>query len=131
MTFWDKAHVRQQISSFIAQLRGSQAEGCYYLVQPFTPDERKRMFMEGKRIKTPPCSQCQRPRRDAAPLYTIVSTISFQDKVLAALVASNSEAEFNYKSSRNIEQEGTPTVCKDCCPCRTAHNHGTAHAFPA
>jgi hypothetical protein len=132
MTFWDKAHERQQLSSFIDALKVWQAEGCYYYVSPFTSEERKRIFnMKGERIKLQPCSQCHRPRRDAAPLYTIASAISFQEEVLAALDASNSEAEFNYRLSRIIEQEGTPMVCKDCCPCKTVHNHGTVHAFPA
>jgi hypothetical protein len=132
MSFWDKARQHQRTSSFIAQLKVWQAEDCYYFVVPFTPNERKRMVdVHGARIKVPRCSQCHRPRGDAAPLYTIVSTISFQDEILAALEASSSEAEFNYRSSRLAEQETIPMVCRNCCPCKAVHDHGIVHAFSA
>ncbi len=119
MPTWDKSAFRKDIEGFVGHLRSLQAQGCRWLVVPLTEDE----------VESPRCSQCGVDAADAAPLYSIATHLAFEEEVLKALEASSSQADYESRVSRIIEEEPTPMVCKNCCPRDTPHRHDFNHAF--
>jgi len=127
--FWDKAQELKRTTDFIAQLEDWQAQGCYWWCWAL-PREQRFVRRSDQLPVTMRCSACNGERRHLAALYTIASTIAFQREVLAAIEQSSSEADYDYRAARIIEQEGTPAICERCCPCKYPHNHAENHAFP-
>jgi len=118
MASWDKAGLLHDIEAFIAHLRRLEAEGCLWLAVPFTAEEANDLR----------CSKCNGDA-DLAALYSIAAHIAFEEEVLSAIRASSSRAEYDDRVSRIIEEEGTPMVCKACCPRTKPHRHDLNHAF--
>jgi hypothetical protein len=58
-----------------------------------------------------------------AALYSIATHIAFEEAVLRAIEASRSQAEYEARVSRIIEEKATPVVCNTCCPRRGPHRH--------
>ena len=75
------------------------------------------------------CSKCEALAPDAAPLYSLATHIAFEQEVLHAIEASNSDTEFESRVSRIVEEEPTPMVCGTCCPRGKPHRHDLNHAF--
>jgi hypothetical protein len=120
MPMWDKAALLKDRQAFIKHLQRLEAEGCLWLVVPLAEDELSGLFS---------CSKCETVAPDAAPLYSLATHIAFEQEVLRAIEASNSEAEFESSVSRIIEEEPTPMVCATCCPRGKPHRHDLNHAF--
>jgi hypothetical protein len=74
------------------------------------------------------CGKCNCDT-DLAALYSIATHVAFEKEVLRAIETSRSQAEYDDQVSRIIEEEGTPMVCKACCPSRRPHRHDLNHAF--
>jgi hypothetical protein len=119
MPIWDKAALSDDTQAFIEHLQRLEAQGCRWLVVPLAADESSGSFK---------CSRCNNDT-DLAALYSIPTHIAFEEEVLRAIEASGSEAEYDGQVSRIIEEEGTPMVCKACCPRRRPHRHDLNHAF--
>jgi hypothetical protein len=119
MPIWDKAALFNDTQAFIDHLQRLEAQGCRWLVVPLTADESSGNFR---------CSECNSDT-DLAALYSIPTHIAFEEEVLKASEVSASEAEFEDQVSRIIEEEGTPMVCKACCPRERPHRHDLNHAF--
>ena len=66
--------------------------------------------------------------RRSTPLFT-ATHIAFEQEVLCAIEASNSETEYESRVSRIVEEEPTPMVCGACCPRGKPHRHDLNHAF--
>lgn len=100
------------------------------MVVPLTADEKAAALDEDDgsagNLK---CTECKSDTPDAAPLYSIAAHIAFEEEVLKAIELSNSSAECDDRVSRIIEEEGTPLVCKSCCPHGRQHRHDINHAF--
>jgi hypothetical protein len=121
MPIWDKAALFNDTRAFIEHLQRLQAEGCRWLVVPLTADE---SFGRYK------CSECNSySDTDLAALYSIATHVAFEEEVLRAIESSGSRAEYDDQVSRIIEEEGTPMVCKACCPRGRPHRHDLNHAF--
>jgi len=100
------------------------------LVVPLTAEEKAAALDEDdKPAGDLMCSECKSDRPDTAPLYSIAAHIAFEEEVLKAIELSNSSAECDNRISRIIEEEGTPMVCKSCCPHSGQHRHDVNHAF--
>jgi hypothetical protein len=121
MAIWDKAAIFHDTQAFIEHLQRLEAQGCRWLVVPLTADESSERFK---------CSKCDSDSdTDLAAVYSIAAHIAFEEEVLRAIEASSSQVEYNDQVSRIIEEEGTPIVCKACCPRRSPHRHDLNHAF--
>ena len=116
---WDKAALLHNTQSFIEHLCRLEAQGCRWLVVPLTPAESLGSFK---------CSKCNSDTGLAA-LYSIATHIAFEEEVLRAIEASSSQAEYELRVSRIIEEEATPMVCDICCPRGRPHRHDLNHAF--
>ena len=116
---WDKASLIHNTQAFIEHLTRLEAQGCRWLVVPFTPDESFGSFK---------CSKCSSDTGLAA-LYSIAAHIAFEEEVLRAIKVSRSQAEYEAQVSRIIEEEATPMVCNTCCPRARPHRHDLNHAF--
>jgi hypothetical protein len=119
MPIWDKAVLFRDIQAFIEHLQRLEAQGCRWLVVPLTAEEWSGSLR---------CSRCDSDT-DLAALYSIATHVAFENEVLRAIEASGSQAECDYQVSRIIEEEGTPMVCKACCPRGRPHRHDLNHAF--
>jgi hypothetical protein len=75
------------------------------------------------------CSKCETVAPDAAPIYSLAPHIAFEQEVLRALEASDSDTEFDSRVSRIIEEEPIPVVCGKCCPRAKPHRDDLNHAF--
>lgn len=116
---WNKAALRKDIEGFIDHLRSLEAQGCRWLVVPLTEEE----------VENLRCSKCGCDAPEVAPLYSIATHLAFEEEVLKAIEASSSQAEYEDRVSRIIEEEPTPMVCKTCCPREAPHRHDFNHAF--
>ena len=116
---WDKAPLIHNTQAFIEHLARLAAQGCRWLVVPFTPDETLGSFK---------CSKCNSDTGLAA-LYSIAAHIAFEEEVLRAIKVSRSQVEYEAQVSRIIEEEPTPMVCNACCPRGRPHRHDLNHAF--
>jgi hypothetical protein len=119
MSIWDKALLFRDIEAFIEHLQRLEAQGCRWLVVPLTAHESCGSLK---------CSKCNSDTNVAA-LYSIATHVAFEKEVLRAIEASCSQAEYDDQVSRIIEEEGTPMVCKACCPSGRPHRHDLNHAF--
>jgi hypothetical protein len=119
-TAWDKAALLKDKRAFIEHLQRLESQGCRWLVVPLEKDETSELFR---------CSKCEAVAPDAAPLYSLATHIAFEQEVLRAIEASESELEFDDRVSRIIEEEPTPMVCGSCCPRDKPHRHDLNHAF--
>jgi hypothetical protein len=119
MPIWDKAVLFHDVQAFVEHLQRLEAQGCRWLVVPLTADESSGSLR---------CSRCDSDT-DLAALYSIATHVAFEKEVLRAIEASDSQAECDYQVSRIIEEEGTPMVCKACCPRGRPHRHDLNHAF--
>ena len=120
MATWDKAALLKDRRAFIEHLQRLESEGCLWLVVPLAEDEASGLFR---------CSQCRAVAPDAAPLYSLATHIAFEQEVLRAIEASDSDAEFDSRVSHIVEEEPTPMVCGKCCPRGKPHRHDLNHAF--
>ena len=116
---WDKAALFHDTQAFVEHLQRLEEQGCRWLVVPPTADESSGSLR---------CSKCNSDT-DLAALYSIATHVAFEKEVLRAIEASRSQAECDYQVSRIIEEEGTPMVCKACCPRGRPHRHDLNHAF--
>ena len=116
---WDKAALLHDTQAFIEHLQRLEAQGCHWLVVPLVANETSGSFK---------CSKCDSDA-DLAALYSIATHVAFEEEVLRAIEASGSQAEFDDRVSRIIEEEETPLVCKLCCPRQRPHRHDLNHAF--
>ena len=105
--------------AFIEHLGRLEAQGCRWLVVPLTAAESLGSFK---------CSKCN-SNAGLAALYSIATHIAFEEEVLRAIEASRSQAEYELRVSRIIEEEATPIVCGTCCPRGRPHRHDLNHAF--
>jgi hypothetical protein len=119
LQIWDKAPLIHNTQAFIEHLARLEAQGCRWLVVPFTEDESFGSFK---------CSKCGNDTGLAA-LYSIAAHIAFEEEVLRAIKVSRSQAEYEAQVSRIIEEEATPMVCSTCCPRGRPHRHDLNHAF--
>ena len=117
---WDKAAHLVDTRAFIEHLQRLESEGCLWLVVPLAEDETSGLFR---------CSKCGAVAPDAAALYLLATHIAFEEEILRAMEASNSDTEFDSRVSRIVEEEPTPMVCGNCCPRRKPHRHDLNHAF--
>jgi hypothetical protein len=117
---WDKDAMLADKRAFIEHLQRLEAQGCRWLVVPLTADEAPSGFR---------CSRCGMIAPDAAPLYSLATHIAFEQEVLHAMEASSSEAEYEDRVLRIVEEEPTPVVCAKCCPRGRPHRHDWNHAF--
>jgi hypothetical protein len=120
MARWDKAALLKDRRAFIEHLQRLELEGCLWLVVPLAGDETSELFR---------CSKCEAVAPDAAPLYSLATHIAFEQEVLNAIEASDSDTEFDSRVSRIVEEEPTPMVCGKCCPRGKPHRHDLNHAF--
>jgi len=120
MATWDKAALLKDRRAFIEHLQRLESEGCLWLVVPLAEDETSELFR---------CSRCGDVAPDAAPLYSLATHIAFEEEVLRAIEASESDLEFESRVSRIVEEEPTPMVCGKCCPRGKPHRHDLNHAF--
>jgi hypothetical protein len=97
-----------------------EAEGCRWLVVPLAEDESSETFR---------CSKCEMIAPDAAPLYSLATHVAFEQEVLRAMEASTTQAEYESRVARIVEEEPTPMVCAICCPRGRPHRHDLNHAF--
>lgn len=116
---WDKAALLHDTQAFIEHLQRLAGQGCRWLVVPLAANETSGCFK---------CSKCNNDT-DLAAVYSIATHVAFEEEVLRAIEASRSRAEFDDQISRIIEEEGTPMVCKLCCPRQGPHRHDLNHAF--
>jgi hypothetical protein len=119
MPIWEKAVLFHDIEAFIEHLQRLETHGCRWLAVPLTADESSASLK---------CSKCNCDT-DLAALYSIATHVAFEKEVLRAIETSRSQAEYDDQVSRIIEEEGTPMVCKACCPSRRPHRHDLNHAF--
>jgi hypothetical protein len=119
MPTWNKTVLFHDIQAFVEHLQRLEEQGCRWLVVPLTADESSGSLR---------CSKCNSDT-DMAALYSIATHVAFEKEVLRAIEASASQAECDYQVSRIIEEEGTPMVCKACCPRGRPHRHDLNHAF--
>jgi hypothetical protein len=119
MAIWDKAALCHDTQAFIEHLKRLEAQGCQWLVIPLTAYDSPESFK---------CAKCN-SQTDLAALYSIATHIAFEEEVLRAIEASGSQAEYDDRVSRIIEDEGTPMVCEACCPREKPHRHDLNHAF--
>src|SRR5215813_7808321 len=116
----DKAPLIHNTQAFIEHLARLQAQGCRWLVVPFTADESFGSF------------KCSKFNSDTGlvALYSIAAHIAFEEEVLRAIKVSRSQAEYEAQVSRIIdEEEATPMVCDTYCPRGRPHRHDLNHAF--
>jgi hypothetical protein len=117
---WDKTALLRDRRAFIEHLQRLESEGCQWLVVPLEEDEASGVFR---------CSRCEAIAPDAAPLFSLATHIAFEQEVLRAIEASDSEVEFDSRVSRIVEEVPTPMVCGKCCPRGKPHRHDLNHAF--
>jgi hypothetical protein len=120
MAMWDKAALLKDKRAFIEHLQRLETDGCLWLVVPLAEDETSGLFR---------CSRCEAVASDTAALYSLATHIAFEEEVLRAIEASNSNTEFDSRVSRIVEEEPTPMVCGKCCPGAKPHRHDLNHAF--
>ena len=120
MAMWDKGALLKDARAFIEHLQRLESEGCQWLVVPLAEDEASGLFL---------CSKCKAVAPDAAALYSLATHVAFEEEVLRAIEASNSDTEFYSRVSRIVEEEPTPMVCGKCCPRGKPHRHDLNHAF--
>jgi hypothetical protein len=119
LKIWNKAALLHNTRSFIEHLCMLEAQGCRWLVVPLTADESPAGLK---------CSECGCDNSLAA-VYSIATHLAFEEEVLRAIEASSSQAEYDDRVSRIIEEEETPMVCSACCPRRGPHRHDLNRAF--
>jgi len=119
LELWDKAPLLHNARAFIEHLSRLQMQGCRWLVVPLAAEESFERFK---------CSKCNNDT-DLAALYSIATHIAFEEEVLRAIEASSSQAEYEARVSRIIEEEATPIICKTCCLQKRPHRHDMNHAF--
>ena len=84
LQIWDKAPLIDNTEAFIEHLARLEAQGCRWLVVPFTADESFGSFK---------CSKCSSDTGLAA-VYSIAAHIAFEEEVLRAIKVSRSQAEY-------------------------------------
>jgi hypothetical protein len=120
LQMWDKAPLIHNTQTFIEHLGRLEAQGCRWLAVPLTADESCGSFK---------CSECGSEDTGLAALYSIATHIAFEEEVLRAIKASHSQAEYEARVSRIVEEEPTPMVCNTCCQQGRPHRHDLNHAF--